>query len=77
MQQYTVKLIGTSRFGKKWVRKMGKLWVVNKITAHVLFSKNPGPWMLLERDHFQRWINLSSDQHFLIHASGWTDSKGI
>jgi len=71
MQQQSVKISGTSRFGKEWIMKMGNPWSVRKITDHVLFSAQPGPWMLLERNHFQRWINLSADQNFLIRWAGW------
>ncbi len=71
MQQSTVKLTGRSPFGRNFIRKMGQSWIVNSITAHVLFSKPPGPLMLLEHDHFQRWVNLSADQHFLVQWTGW------
>ena len=71
MHQQSVKITGISLFGKEWIMRMGNLWSVRKITDHVLFSTQPGPWMLLERDHFQRWINLSSDQNFLIKWAGW------
>jgi len=75
MLQQTVKLTGISDFGKACIHKTGKLWSVNNITAHVLFSKHPGPWMLLERNHFQRWVNLSSDQNFLIQWAGWKNDS--
>ncbi|RLL53550.1 hypothetical protein D8Y20_05105 [Mariprofundus sp. EBB-1] len=71
MQQSTIKLTGRSPFGRDFIRKMGNHWIVNSITAHVLFSQHPGPWMLLEHDHFQRWVNLSADQHFLVRWDGW------
>ncbi len=71
MVRQTVQLIGTSPFGRGWIHKMGKLWCVNKITDHVLFSDHPGPWMLVELNHFQRWVNLNADQNFLIQWAGW------
>jgi len=71
MQQQSVKLTGISNFGRRSVLKSGNPWCVQKITDQVLFSPHPGPWMLLERDHFQRWVNLSSDKNFLIRWAGW------
>jgi hypothetical protein len=70
-QQSLVQLNGISHFGQQWITRMGANWRVLKITDHVLFSKQPGPWMLLERNHFQRWVSLSSDQHFQAHWAGW------
>jgi len=69
--QQSVRLSGISGFGKKYLMQKGDMWSVRKITDQVLFSTHPGPWMLLERDHFQRWVNLSSDQNFLISWGGW------
>ncbi len=70
MHQQSVKITGASLFGREWITKMGNPWSVRKITDHVLFSTQPGPWMLLERNHFQRWVNLTSDQNFLIKEAG-------
>ena len=71
--QQSVRLSGTSDFGRDWVCSKGAIWSVKKITDHVLFSTNPGPWLLLEHNHIQRWINLSNDRHFLI---SWTVRSG-
>ncbi|MDQ6996279.1 MAG: hypothetical protein Q9M82_02320 [Mariprofundus sp.] len=71
MKDQLVTLSATSDFGKDWIKSMGQLWQVRKITDHVLFSNHPGPWMLLEQNHFERWINLNADRHFLIHWSAW------
>ncbi len=71
MKQQAVALTGISNFGARSVSKMGNPWCVQKITDHVLFSTHPGPWMLLERGHFQRWVNLSKDQNFSIRWQGW------
>jgi len=67
----SVQLSGVSLFGKEWIERMGDSWHILKITDDVLFSKQPGPWMLLERNHFQRWVNLSADQNFSIKWAGW------
>ena len=69
MQQ--VELTATSSFAKHWIAARENTWQVLKITDHVLFSSHPGPWMLLEQNHFQRWVNLSADQHFHVHWAGW------
>ncbi|ATX79191.1 hypothetical protein Ga0123461_0767 [Mariprofundus aestuarium] len=69
MHQKSVKITGISNFGREWTRKMGNPWNVRKVTDHVLFSTQTGPWMLIERDHFQRWVNLRADQNFLIQSS--------
>lgn len=71
MMQQSVQLTGISSFGNDWANRMGNPWIVRKITDHVLFSAQPGPWMLVERDHFQRWVNLSTDRNFLISWVGW------
>jgi len=70
-QQSSVQLSGISHFGNQCIARLGARWRVLHITDHVLFSSQAGPWMLLERDHFQRWVNLSSDQNFLIRWGGW------
>jgi len=70
-QQSSVQLSGISSFGKHWIAAMGESWHVLKITDDVLFSKQRGPWMLLERNHFQRWVNLSADPNFSIKWAGW------
>lgn len=72
MAKISVKLNGISDFGRLWSNRMGNPWNVCKITDHVLFSSDPGPWMLLERDHFQRWVNMKSDRNFLVRWGGWT-----
>jgi len=69
--QQSVRLSGISGFGKEFVTHKGELWNVQRITAEVLFSSHHGPWMLVERDHFQRWVNLSADQNFKIQWGGW------
>ncbi|GAV19252.1 hypothetical protein MMIC_P0185 [Mariprofundus micogutta] len=71
MQQQSVQLTALSDFGINMINNMGNPWYVQKITAHVLFSNHPGPWMLLERDHFHRWVNLSADQNFSVRWKGW------
>jgi len=71
MMQQSVQLTGISSFGSDWAERMGNPWTVRKITDQVRFSALPGPWMLVERDHFQRWVNLSADQNFLIKWAGW------
>ena len=70
MHQKSVKIAGISKFGIEWAIKMGNPWNVRKVTDHVPFSAQDGPWMLIERDHFQRWVNLSADQNFLIKGAG-------
>jgi len=71
MRQQYVQMRAISAFGSAWLNGRGQRWLVRKITDHVLFSEHPGPWMLLEQAHFQRWVNLNSDRHFRIRWSGW------
>ncbi|ATX82409.1 hypothetical protein Ga0123462_1550 [Mariprofundus ferrinatatus] len=72
MQQQIVKVTGISNFGRRWSNKMGNPWNVRRVADHVLFSTRPGPWILIERNHFQRWVNLHADQNFLIK---WSDPQ--
>jgi len=74
MKHQQVQLTARSSFGRQWLQSMGDHWHVCQITDHVLFSSRPGPWMLLEHNHFQRWISLSCDQHFQAHWAGWQSS---
>jgi len=71
MQKRHVKIHPISAFGTAWLQGRDRRWLVHTITDHVLFSKHPGPWILLEQDHFQRWISLSNDPHFRVSWSGW------
>jgi len=71
MLQQSVRLSGLSEFGTAWSQRMGNPWLIRKITDSVLFSTLPGPWILVERNHYQRWINLSADPNFMIKWAGW------
>ena len=69
MAQLSVNMTGTSEFGREWIVKMGNPWCIRKVTYQVPFSSKPGPWLLLKRKHFQRWVNLTADQNFLIKGT--------
>ena len=71
MRYHAIELTGLSSFGESTIIRMGNPWCVQKITDHLLFSTHPGPWMLIEREHFQRWVNLSADANFSIRWKGW------
>lgn len=66
MSQRMVKITGITDYGDRWIRKMGNPWLIRTFTDQVRFSEDPGPWMLLEREHFQRWVNLNGDRNFHV-----------
>jgi len=66
-----VTIRAISGFGRAWLSNHGRRGLIRMITDHVRFSDHPGPWLLIEQNHFERWINLSADHHFRVNWSGW------
>ena len=68
----TVTLTGKTNKGKQRVREFGKSWCVWTRWDHVLFSSEPGPWLMVSplgsvRDSLAtRWVNENNDVDFVV-----------
>lgn len=71
MRDCIVDISAISDFGRRQVADMGNPWRICMIADRVPFSKRPGPWMLLERNHFQRWVNVPGDCNFQVGHFRW------
>lgn len=65
-----VKLIGKSQKGKNRVFEQGEEWHLVTVVDKVLFTTEPGPWMLLtsvkSHDKGIRWVHASNDKDFEV-----------
>jgi hypothetical protein len=68
----TVTLTGKTNKGKQRVREFGKSWRVWIRWDHVLFSSEPGPWLMVSplgstQDSLAtRWVNENNDVDFVV-----------
>lgn len=67
-----ITLLGLTKKGKQRIKEHGPHWRVVKKLAKVLFSSEPGPWLLItpadrsDDCDASRWINQLSDKDFKI-----------
>lgn len=64
---HLTKLTGKSLKGKNRVRERGEIWEVLRVTDKVLFSAEPGPWLLLQSTDAKKslqWVHSTADQDF-------------
>jgi len=58
-----------SGHGQNILRLFGESMDVNQVRDHVIFSTQPGPWLLVTSDVGSghcRWINVDNDRLFTV-----------
>jgi hypothetical protein len=65
-----VTLVPKTRQGQDIVITHGPVWHVRDEAEQVQFTRQPGPWILLETRHDMRWIHLRNDENFLVEPYG-------
>lgn len=63
-----ILLNGLTQKGKNRIRENGEEWTVVEIRQSVLFTSEPGPWILIESNKTKhiRWIHSTHDKDFSI-----------
>lgn len=65
-------LAGRTQKGRNRVRELGAEWRLVRESAQVLFSRDPGPWWLLEPVRGpadkSRWVHATRDPDFEVLA---------
>jgi len=62
-----VRLTGITKKGKERIKQHGPdQWKIVKIEDQVSFSDYKGPWLLIEKGKYTRWVHLKYDDHFIV-----------